>query len=297
MSIDENLKDYKNQIGKILDMEKVEVTYNNDWLSKLTFGEIAKLSEVFTVQQMLARRNFKDRYEGGVEISLREFLYPIMQGYDSYAVKADVEIGGFDQLFNLKAGREIQNFYEMKKQNIMCLSMLTGTDGEKMSTSRGNIITIVDEPNDMFQKLMSVKDDLIIDYFTLCTDRDEAEIEDFKKRLVDGENPRDIKMILASDIVTLYNNEKVAAQAKQNFIEVFQNGGVPDDLGEIIGSDTDLASDLILKAGLIESKSDWKRLVEQGGVSVDDETVTDYKSIAKNGVYKIGKKKFIRIRV
>lgn len=297
MQIDENLKDYKNQIGKILDMEKVEVNYNNDWLSKLTFGEIAKLSEVFTVQQMLARRNFKDRYENGTEISLREFLYPLMQGYDSVAIKADVEIGGFDQLFNLKAGRELQNFYDMKKQNIMCLSMLTGTDGEKMSTSIGNIITIVDEPNDMFQKLMTVKDHLIIDYFTLCTDRDEEEIEDFKKRLTDGENPRDIKMILAGDIVTLYNNEKVAAQAKQNFVEVFQNGGVPDDLGEVIGAEGDMASDLILKAGLIESKSEWKRLVEQGGVSVDDELVTDYKALAKNGVYKIGKKKFIRIRI
>lgn len=295
--IDENLKDYKNQISKILDMEKVEMVYNNDWLSKITFGELAKLAEVFTVQQMLARRNFKDRYEKNVEISLREFLYPIMQGYDSYAINADIEIGGFDQLFNLKAGREIQNYYGMKKQNIMCLSMLTGTDGEKMSTSRGNIITVVDEPNDMFQKLMSVKDNLIIDYFTLCTDREESEIKDIETRLKGGEHPRDIKMILATDIVTLYNNEKVAAQAKQNFIEVFQNGGIPDDIGEVIGADTDLASDLILKAELVSSKAEWKRLVEQNGVSVDDEIITDYKVLAKNGVYKIGKKKFIRVRV
>ncbi len=295
--IDENLKDYKNQISKILDMEKVEMVYNNDWLSKITFGELAKLAEVFTVQQMLARRNFKDRYEKNVEISLREFLYPIMQGYDSYAINADIEIGGFDQLFNLKAGREIQNYYGMKKQNIMCLSMLTGTDGEKMSTSRGNIITVVDEPNDMFQKLMSVKDNLIIDYFTLCTDREEDEIKDIETSLKGGEHPRDIKMILATDIVTLYNNEKIAAQAKQNFIEVFQNGGIPDDIGEVIGADTDLASDLILKAELVSSKAEWKRLVEQNGVSVDDEIITDYKAIAKNGVYKIGKKKFIRVRV
>lgn len=295
--IDENLKDYKNQISKILDMEKVEMVYNNDWLSKITFGELAKLAEVFTVQQMLARRNFKDRYEKKVEISLREFLYPIMQGYDSYAISADIEIGGFDQLFNLKAGREIQNYYGMKKQNIMCLSMLTGTDGEKMSTSRGNIITVVDEPNDMFQKLMSVKDNLIIYYFTLCTDREESEIKDIETRLKGGEHPRDIKMILATDIVTLYNNEKVAAQAKQNFIEVFQNGGIPDDIGEVIGADTDLASDLILKAELVSSKAEWKRLVEQNGVSVDDEIITDYKALAKNGVYKIGKKKFIRVRV
>jgi tyrosyl-tRNA synthetase len=297
MQIDENLKDYKNQLGKILDLEKTEIVYNNDWLSKLTFGELTKLSEVFTVQQMLARRNFKDRYEAETEISLREFLYPIMQGYDSVAVKADVELGGFDQLFNLKAGRSIQNFYGMKKQNIMLGEMLEGTDGRKMSTSWGNIITIVDEPNDMFQKLMSVKDELIERYFTLCTDRELEEIKSFKKRIGEGENPRDIKMILAHDIVTMYHNEKLAAQAKQNFIEVFQNGGVPDDIGEVIGSDTDFVVDLILKAGLVTSKAEWKRLVEQNGVSLDDEIVTDYKMLAKNGIYKIGKKKFVKVRV
>ncbi len=295
--IDENLKDYKSQIGKIIDLEKTEFVYNNDWLGKLTFGEISKLAEVFTVQQMLARRNFKDRYDNEIEISLREFLYPIMQGYDSYGIKADIEIGGFDQLFNLKAGREIQNFYGEKKQNIMCLSMLDGVDGRKMSTSWGNIITVVDAPNDMYNKLMSINDDLIIKYFTLCTDRTEEEIEEIKKSLESGTNPRDIKMILASDIVTLYHNEKSAAQAKINFVEVFQNGGVPDDMGEVIGSDGDLASELIVKAGLIESKAEWKRLVEQKGVSLDDILVDDYKALAKNGVYKIGKKKFIRVRV
>jgi tyrosyl-tRNA synthetase len=297
MQIDENLKDYKNQLGKILDLDKTEIVYNNDWLGKLTFGELTKLAEVFTVQQMLARRNFKDRYEKEIEISLREFLYPIMQGYDSVAVKADVELGGFDQLFNLKAGREIQNFYGMKKQNILLGQMLDGTDGRKMSTSWGNIITIVDEPNDMFQKLMSVKDNLIEKYFTLCTDRELEEIQEFRQRIEDGENPRDIKMILATDIVTLYHNEKAAAQAKQNFIEVFQNGGIPDDIGEVIGDETNFAADLILKAGLVASKAEWKRLVEQSGVSVDDVIITDYKMLAKNGIYKIGKKKFIRVRV
>ena len=150
MQIDENLKDYKNQISKIIDIEKTEFLYNSDWLSKLNFKEVTELAEVFTVQQMLARRNFKDRYESGKEISLREFLYPLMQGYDSVAVKADIEVGGFDQLFNLKAGREIQGYYKMPKQNIMNLEMVEGTDGRKMSTSWGNIITIVDEPNVMY---------------------------------------------------------------------------------------------------------------------------------------------------
>ncbi|MBP6949091.1 MAG: tyrosine--tRNA ligase, partial [Candidatus Pacebacteria bacterium] len=154
--IDENLKDYKSQISKILDISKTEFVYNNDWLSKLTFGELTTLAECFSVQQMLARRNFKDRYEAGKEISLREFLYPIMQGYDSVAVKADVEIGGNDQLFNLKAGRIIQEYYGMPKQSIMTFQMLDGTDGRKMSTSWGNIITIVDEPFDMFGKVMAL---------------------------------------------------------------------------------------------------------------------------------------------
>jgi tyrosyl-tRNA synthetase len=149
----------------------------------------------------------------------------------------------------------------------------------------------------MFQKLMSVKDNLIEKYFTLCTDRELDEIQEFRKRIEDGENPRDIKMILATDIVTLYHNEKAAAQAKQNFIEVFQNGGIPDDIGEVIGDETNFAADLILKAGLVASKAEWKRLVEQSGVSVDDVIITDYKMLAKNGIYKIGKKKFIRVRV
>ena len=311
MQIDENLKDYKNQIGKIIDLSKVEFVYNADWLSKLTFKEVADLSEVFSVQQMLARRNFKDRYEAGVEISLREFLYPIMQGYDSYAIKADIEIGGFDQLFNLKAGREIQEYYKMPKQNIMNLEMLEGTDGRKMSTSWGNIITIVDEPNDMFGKVMSLRDDLIIKYWKLCTDKTLEEVEVYRKRLdgeteikkegedkTEKENPRNIKIELAEEIVKLYHNEKLASQAKQNFIEVFQNKGIPDNMPEIIGVEGDMYSDLALKAGVIESKAEWKRLVEQGGVSTDDETVIlDYKELAKNTILKIGKRRFLKIRL
>jgi len=220
--IDENLRDYKSQISKILDISKTEFVYNNDWLSKLTFSEVVTLSECFSVQQMLARRNFKDRYENGVEISLREFLYPIMQGYDSVAIKADVEIGGFDQLFNLKAGRDIQAHFGMAKQNILTGTMLEGTDGRKMSTSWGNIISIVDDPHMMFGKIMSLRDDLIIKYFTLCTDLTLEEIEEKKKRLENGENPRDIKMELGIALVTLYHNDKEANLAKQSFVETFQ---------------------------------------------------------------------------
>lgn len=298
-SIDENLKDYKSQIGKILDLDKVEFVYNNDWLSKLTFQDVTGLAECFTVQQMLARRNFKDRYDANVEISLREFLYPLMQGYDSYAVKADVEIGGFDQLFNLKAGRVIQDFFGMPKQNIMNLQMLEGTDGRKMSTSWGNVVTVVDEPNDMFGKIMSLRDELIIKYFKLCTDIDDETVSKYEKALKDkNNNPRDIKFILAEEIVKMYHNEKLASQAKQNFIEVFQNKGMPDDVPEIDGVEGDIFADLVLKAKQIESKAEWKRLVEDGAVSYEDETkITNYKELAKSSTIKIGKKRFLKIKI
>lgn len=297
-AIDENLKDYKSQIGKILDLDKVEFVYNNDWLSKLTFQDVTQLAECFTVQQMLARRNFKDRFDANVEISLREFLYPLMQGYDSYAVKSDVEIGGFDQLFNLKAGRAIQEFFGMPKQHIMNLQMLEGTDGRKMSTSWGNVVTVVDEPNDMFGKIMSLRDELIIKYFKLCTDIDEETISNYEKSLKDGDNPRDIKMILAEEIVKMYHNEKAASQARQNFIEVFQNKGIPDEIMEATGKEGELFVDIVLRSGVVESKTEWKRLVEDGAVSFDDETkMSDYKEVARNATLKIGKKRFLKIKI
>ncbi|MDQ5957663.1 MAG: tyrosyl-tRNA synthetase, partial [Patescibacteria group bacterium] len=287
LQIDDNLKDYKNQIGKIIDLSKTEIVYNSDWLSKLTFREITELAEIFTVQQMLARRNFSDRYDEGIEISLREFLYPLMQGYDSHAIKSDAEIGGFDQLFNLKAGRDIQDYYNEKKQSIMNLEMLEGTDGRKMSTSWGNIITIVDEPSDMFGKIMSMKDELILKYFRLCTDKTIEEIKVYEERLK-SENPKDIKMELGEEIVKLYHSEKLAKQAKQNFIEVFQNKGLPDQIPEIVAAEGDLYSDVVVKSKIVESKAEWKRLVEQNAILKEDDTViTDYKAKAENGIIKI----------
>lgn len=295
--IDENLKDYKSQLSKIIDISKAEFVYNNDWLSKLTFSDVTKLAECFTVQQMLARRNFKDRYENGTEISLREFLYPIMQGYDSVAVKADVEIGGFDQLFNLKAGREIQEFHGMPKQNIFTVSMVEGTDGRKMSTSWGNIITIVDDPYDMFGKVMSLKDDLIIKYFTLCTDVSMEEIQEKEERLTNGENPRDIKMELATALVTLYHSDKDASLAKQSFIETFQKGGVPDIVPDIEGKEGEELVTFLLNGAIVESKAEFRRLIEQGAITLEDGTkIDDPKVLAQEVVYKVGKKRFAKPR-
>ncbi|MEN9881179.1 MAG: tyrosyl-tRNA synthetase, tyrosyl-tRNA synthetase [Candidatus Parcubacteria bacterium] len=296
--IDENLKDYKSQISKILDITKTEFVYNNDWLSKLTFGELVQLAECFSVQQMLARRNFKDRYDAGTEISLREFLYPMMQGYDSVAVKADVEIGGFDQLFNLKAGRIVQEYYGMPKQQVITFQMLEGTDGRKMSTSWGNIISIVDDPYTMFGKVMSLHDDYILKYFNLCTDVSLEEIESIKKELQEGVNPRDIKIRLGSEIVTLYHTEKDATLAKNSWIETFQNGGVPDVIPEIHTTSDKEIVDLLLEHAIVESKSDWRRLIEGNAVSdVDGVVITDPKIKAKNITLKIGKKRFAKILV
>lgn len=296
VAIDENLKDYKSQLAKIIDLDKTEFVYNNDWLSKLTFSEVTTLAECFSVQQMLARRNFKDRYENNVEISLREFLYPMMQGYDSVAVKADVEIGGFDQLFNLKAGRTIQEYYKMPKQNLLTVSMLPGTDGRKMSTAWGNIISIVDDPNTMFGKIMSLHDDLILKYFLLCTDVPQKEIASMEQELKDGANPRDIKMKLAGEIVTMYHGEMDATQAKNSFIETFQKGGIPENIPEIlIDEDKDMGEALV-EAKIVESKSEWKRLVESGAITKEDGTdITDYKQKAIEGVIRVGKKRFVKL--
>jgi tyrosyl-tRNA synthetase len=296
--IDENLKDYKSQVSKILDISKTEFFHNSDWLSKLTFAEIVSLSECFTVQQMLARRNFKDRYEAEKEISLREFLYPIMQGYDSVAIKSDIEIGGFDQLFNLKAGRALQEHYGMPKQTVFTTSMLEGTDGEKMSTSRGNIISIVDEPFDMFGKIMSLRDELIIKYFTLCTDLTLEEISKIENEIKEGLNPRDAKMRLAQEIVTQYHNEKSATLAKNSFIETFQKGGVPDDVKTYDAKKGEELGEVLVRDGVVPSKSEWRRLVESNAVTTEDEiTITDPKHEVEQKVFKIGKKRFAKINL
>ena len=294
--IDENLRDYKSQISKILDISKTEFVYNSDWLSKLSFEEVTKLAECFSVQQMLARRNFKDRYEKGVEISLREFLYPMMQGYDSVAVKADVELGGFDQLFNLKAGRVLQEYFGQPKQSIFTCQMLEGTDGRKMSSSWGNIIAIVDDPNTMFGKVMSLHDDLIIKYFTLCTDVSLKDIENLEKDLKNGTNPKDIKMRLGVELVTLYHTEKDATLAKNSWIETFEKGGVPDTIQEIITTDDKELADILVEVGIVTSKTDWRRLIQEGAVNdVEKGEIQDPKTLAYNVTLKIGKKRFVKV--
>lgn len=293
--IEENMRDYKAQIGKIIDIDKVEFVYNSDWLRPLGFQEICQLAESFTVQQMIARRNFSERIEKGEEVSLRELLYPLMQGYDSVAINSDVEIGGFDQLFNLKAGRYIQKHYGKKEQNVLTIEMLEGTDGRKMSTSWGNIITIVDEQNDMYGKIMSLRDDLIVKYFTLTTDLSLEEIAQIEKAIKGGENPKVHKMRLAREIVTMYHSEKAAAKAEEQFESVFAKGALPEAILEIKLPVLDVAAEL-KSLKVIESKSEWTRLIKENAVSMHEgETILDAKWLPKEPcVLKIGKRRFVR---
>lgn len=297
--ISENLVGYKKQLGKIIDLSKAEIVYNSSWLSKLKFDEITRLAETFSVQQMINRRNFKDRIEKGVEISLREFMYPLMQGYDSVMVKADVELGGFDQLFNLKAGRIIQKHYGLPEQDILTGKMLLGTDGRKMSKSWGNVINITDAPDEMFGKTMSVRDDLMSDYFLLCTDMPTAEVAKIGSRLELGENPRDLKLLLAEMIVTRYWGADAGKKARNRFVEVFSEKKIPDDIETVKVNPGTMLVDVALAKEIVKSKSDWRRLVEGSAVSdtASGTVVVNPNETAENKTYKIGKRRFLKIEL
>lgn len=289
--IGENMRTYEQQLGKIIDMRHVEVRYNSEWLGKLTFREVARLADSFSFQQMSARRNFKDRIEKGEDVSMREMLYPLMQGYDSVVVDADVEVGGFDQLFNVKAGRIIQKQYGKPEQDILTTQMLEGTDGRKMSTSWGNVITIVDEPDDMFGKIMALKDELILKYFWLCTDVTQDELDDYQKRIEKGANPRDIKIELGKKIVALYHSDDDAKKAAEEWEKKFSKGESVSEAREFksVGG---LLKAVLVESGLAESGSAAVRLVEGKSVLVNGAVETDWKTEVKPGdTIQAGKKK------
>ena len=295
-----NMKSYKDQLGKILDMKKTELHYNSRWLDKLNFRETAELAESFSLQQMAHRRNFKERIDKGEDVSIRECLYPLMQGYDSVAVKADVEIGGFDQLFNLKAGRIIQKHYGQPEQDILTTKMIEGADGRKMSTSWGNVINIIDEPNDMFGKIMSMKDELILPYFWLCADIAKTDYDNFEKRLKQGDNPRNIKMELGKRIAELYHSKKEAEEAAQEFEKVFSKKEMPSDMPEYrVSSDKIALIDLLVQTKLASSKGEARRLIAQGGVRIDQETAKDIAAVLpipeKGVILQCGKRHFVKI--
>ena len=300
--IKENLKDYLNQIGKILDIKKVKVRYNKDWLGKMKPEELIQLAMNFTAQQMIQRRNFKERWDKELPIGLHELMYPLLQGYDSVVIKSDVEIGGFDQLFNLKAGRILQRAFNEEPQDVMTLRMIYGLDGRKMSTSWGNVINILDDPIDMFGKLMTLKDELIIDYFESCTRIPMIQIEEIRKSLKNKEiNPKEIKKQLAKEIVTIFHNPKEAQKAQEEFEQVFEDKKLPTEIEEVkIENGEYNIAELLVELSLAKSKSEAKRLIDQGGVKIitnnNTEVIkTDTIKTEKGMIIQVGKRNFKKI--
>jgi len=300
--IKENMANYLPQIGKILDLKKCEVHYNSKWLKKLNFKQVCELADIFTVQQMLERRNFSERFKNHQDISLREFLYPIMQGYDSVAISADVELGGEDQLFNLHAGRKIQEFFGQKPQDILTIKMLSGLDGRKMSTSWGNVINITDSPDEQFGKIMSMHDEMIPEYLELVTDLDDAEIHNLISELKNNKiNPKEVKKIIGFEIVKRYWGIEQAKKAKEKFEKLFEKKEIAKDLPVLKLKNKKInIIDLILLTGTLKSKSEAKRLIEQGGFKINDEQIKDIKKeliLEGKEIIKIGKYRFFKIKI
>ncbi len=293
--VESNMKNYVNQLGLVIDIDKCELRYNSEWLAPLDFYDIAKLAQNFSAAEMLDRDNFSKRFKAGKRISLHEFLYPLMQGYDSVEIKSDVEIGGTDQWFNLLAGRTLQRSAKQKPQEVMTLDLLEGTDGRKMSTSWGNTIYLDEKPNEMFGKIMSIPDTLIVKYFELCTDEDLDEMKKLAKK-----NPRDAKVYLAKTIIEFYHDKKSADSAEQDFITKFVKKEVPDEMPEFKTGKSEIGIlDLITDVtNFSPSKSEARRLVQQGGVTFGNKKIEDPNatvSITGGEVLKVGKRKFAKI--
>lgn len=294
-----NAETYKEQVFKILDTKDTIVDFNSRWADKMSFADVLSLTSRYTVAQMLERDDFAKRYKNGQPISMMEFLYPLAQGYDSVFLECDVELGGNDQKFNLLVGRTLMREYGMSPQAVLTVPLLEGLDGvEKMSKSLGNYIGISDTPKDMFGKSMSIPDNLITKYMELVTDIPMEDINRYSKSMKDGENPRNIKAILAKEIVKLYHGDQEAINAEEEFNRIFKSKGIPDDIQEInISKDLNMLDALILCMPN-ESKSNLKRLVAQGSVSLDNEKITniDFK-VFKAGVLKVGKRNFFQLKI
>ena len=300
----ENAKTYKEQVFKILDEEKTTVVFNSQWMGKMDAAELIKLASNQTVARMLERDDFNKRYSSGQPIAIHEFLYPLIQGYDSVALKADIELGGTDQKFNLLVGRELQKSHGQTPQVVLTMPILEGLDGvQKMSKSLNNYIGVSDSPDDMFGKIMSVSDELMWRYFELLSFRPMTEINQFKTDIDNGTNPRDIKFILAKEIITRFHDEAAAEKSQQNFIDRFKKGKIPDDIEEFEMRSTDgsLGIAYIIKdAGMTTSTGEAIRMIKQGAVKIDGEKVIDTKLSVENNttkVYQVGKRKFARVTI
>lgn len=304
MTVDEvkaNAKTYESQVFKILDPERTNIKFNSLWLNELGTAGLIKLAASHTVARMLERNDFEERYKSGTPIAIHEFLYPLLQGYDSVVMGTDIELGGTDQKFNLLMGRELQKHYGKKPQLIMTLPLLEGLDGvNKMSKSLNNYIGIDEPANEMFGKIMSISDDLMWTYFNLLSFKKLEEIEGYKQQVNDGKNPRDIKFELAKEIVARFHTQKSAEDAQAEFIARFKQGAIPTDIKEVtleVGEEG-LALPILLKQlNLVPSTSEALRMIKQGAVKVDSEKVSNKDQVFKSGitaVFQVGKRRFIK---
>lgn len=295
-----NAETYKEQIFKILDPNKTEIVFNSDWLGELGTVGMIRLASNYTVARMLERDDFKKRFNNNQSIAIHEFIYPLLQGQDSVHLKADVELGGTDQTFNLLMGRELQKSDGQKPQVAITLPLLVGLDGEKkMSKSLGNYIGVTEAPNEMFGKIMSISDELMWDWYDLLSFRPLSEIAQFKQDVAEGRNPRDIKVLLAKEITARFHSETDAEAAEQAFINRFQKGAIPDEMPEFTLEGEIVLANLLKEAGLVNSTSEAIRMVQQGGVKIDGEKVEDAKITISpsTAVYQVGKRKFARITI
>lgn len=298
--IEVNIQTYLDQVGKVLDAEKSEIRRNSEWFSKMNFNDLIKLGSNFSVASIIERDDFEKRIKNNQEISMHELFYPMMQAYDSVMLKADVELGGTDQRFNMLAGRSLQKKVGQVPQEVIMAKLLVGTDGvEKMSKSLGNYIGVTDKASDIYGKVMSICDEQIINYLLLCTDVSEDEVEKIKIEMTKGKNPRDYKMRLAQEIVAIYHNKEAAVEAEKAFVNQFSKGNVPDEMPELKASGEINVVDLVAKADRKISKSEVRRLIEQGAVSIDNQKVNkiDEKIKIKSGtILKVGKRRYWKIR-
>ncbi|MFA0532162.1 tyrosine--tRNA ligase [Vibrio breoganii] len=295
-----NAETYKEQVFKILDPAKTKIAFNSEWLGELGAEGMLRLAANQTVARMLERDDFKKRYAGGQPIAIHEFMYPLLQGYDSVAMETDVELGGTDQKFNLLMGRELQKSHGQKPQAVLTMPLLVGLDGEKkMSKSAHNYIGVSEVPTEMFGKIMSISDVLMWSYYELLSFRPLAEIEQFKADVENGKNPRDVKILLAKEIIARFHSQADADAAEQEFINRFQKGAIPDEMPEFefefeVGRPV---SNLLKEAGLCSSSSEAMRMVKQGAAKIDGEKITDSKFVPQAGTYvfQVGKRKFARL--
>jgi tyrosyl-tRNA synthetase len=297
-----NAETYKEQVFKILDPAKTTVRFNSEWMDKLGAAGMIKLAASQTVARMLERDDFKKRYSNNQPIAIHEFLYPLVQGWDSVALESDVELGGTDQRFNLLMGRELQKSQGQRQQTVLMMPLLEGLDGvQKMSKSLNNYIGITDAPNDMFGKIMSISDELMWRYFDLLSFRPIEEIAQLKITVAEGANPRDTKIELAKEIIARFHDDAAAESAHQDFIQRFQKNAIPDDMPELtvtLTADGMGIASLLKEASLVASTSEAMRMIKQGAVKIDGEKVDDPKlqlSVAGEAVYQVGKRKFARI--